>query len=97
MHTPISTAPENPQPAVVLPIDDLIDLEECARVTTLSTRTISFYVSTRRIPSVKVGFSRLFSRREILAWLDRREQRRQQLRELRRVDYVEYGGGRCAR
>jgi predicted DNA-binding transcriptional regulator AlpA len=75
---------------------DLIDLAECARITSLTTRTISYYVGVGRIPSEKIGYSRMFNRRDILAWVDRREQRRQQLRELRRNDHVDYSG-RCAR
>src|SRR6266498_4765067 len=63
--------------------DDLVNLDECARLTGLKTRTISLYVSMNQIPSRKIGTSRLFSRREILKWIERRELIRRELRELR--------------
>jgi DNA-binding transcriptional MerR regulator len=59
-------------------VDDLMNLAECSRLTNLTTRTISFYVSVGRIPSVKVGHGRVFDRHAIEAWLDVREQSRRQ-------------------
>jgi excisionase family DNA binding protein len=72
--------------------DDLIDLDETARITGLRTRTVSQYVVLKRIPSVKVGTARLFSRRTITAWLKRRENCQRQLRELRTIDCIETPG-----
>jgi excisionase family DNA binding protein len=72
--------------------DDLIDLDECARIAGLRTRTVSHYIGMGRIPSVRVGTARLFSRCAIMAWVERRERRREQMRELGGIDYVETPG-----
>ena len=81
-----TAAPDKGTPART---DDLITLDETARITGLRTRTVSQYIALRRIPSVKLGAARLFSRGAIEAWVERREQRRQRLRELRRIDDLE--------
>src|SRR5437762_206484 len=83
-----TAAPDKGTPART---DDLISLDETARITGLRTRTVSQYIALRRIPSVKLGTARLFSRGAIEAWVERRESRRRQLAELRHIDYVEAG------
>ena len=64
-------------------VADLLSLEEVARLTQLSQRTISAYIAFSRIPSLKIGHARLFDRRAIEGWIAERVQRRRQIEDAR--------------
>lgn len=59
----------------------LMDLRECSALTGLEMRTISQYVALGHIPSVKFKHARLFNRKEIEQWTERRPRRRMRTSE----------------
>lgn len=61
--------------------EDLIGLREASEVTNLQTRTISAYVATGRIPSLRIADRRLFSRSALMDWTEQRRLRREAARQ----------------
>jgi excisionase family DNA binding protein len=55
--------------------EDLIDIEEAARMLTVSKSTVKALVRDRKIPFVKLGYHTLrFKRCSLAAWIKRKEQ-----------------------
>ena len=59
-------------------VDELISLRDAARLAGLHERTITWYAATGTIPSLKVGFARVFVLADVEAWIAARDQRKAQ-------------------
>jgi hypothetical protein len=70
---------EEVEPSTTVTVGDLIDLRQVEQLTGLSMRTLSAYSTAGKIPSMKFGYSRLYSRPEIVRWNRARVRRKRLL------------------
>lgn len=64
-------------------VNDLIGLNDCAALTGLKPRTVSYYATLGRIPSVKIVHARVYDRAAILQWMEGRPVKTQAARKLK--------------
>jgi Helix-turn-helix domain len=67
-----TTATNDTSPTSTPSVFDLIGIEEVARITRLSQKTIVAYTVMGKIPSLKIAHARLYDRRAIRAWMTQR-------------------------
>src|SRR5262245_60635149 len=71
------------EPAKDFRVADLVTLDEVVQITNLRLRTLTNYIYTNKLPSLRVGRARLFHKPTILQWNERRLTKQAELTRLR--------------